>query len=403
MTSPDAAVAAADMVPAPPTTALLALVFLLVTCAFTSIYVTQPVLPVIQQEFAVTASVASMSVSLVILGMALTTVPFGMLADRHSIRPLILAGGSIVAAASLVCAATHSFPLLIAMRMLQGLCIPALTSCVAAYLSRAVAPRRLNVVMGMYVSATVAGGLGGRLLGGWLHPPLHWRYAFVTSGVLLLLATLGCALRLKDRRPAAERQGVALRVTQLLRQPPVWRALAAAFGAFGAFSTLFNYFPFYLAAPPWQLSTATITSLYLVYVIGLMMGPLAGRLSNRVGNARVMIGGAMVFAAALAATLLPSLVALVVSLVGTCAGIFAIHAAAVGSLNRSLATDRGKGNALYTLFYYVGGVTGITVGGFLYGRIGWIMVVGWCIALLLLPLAAGVSGMGGAKREMRGR
>jgi YNFM family putative membrane transporter len=32
---------------------------------------------------------------------------------------------------------------------------------------------RLNVAMGAYVSATVVGGLGGRLLGGYLHPPLH--------------------------------------------------------------------------------------------------------------------------------------------------------------------------------------------------------------------------------------
>jgi YNFM family putative membrane transporter len=359
------------------------------------------VLPVIQQEFAVTASVASMSVSLVILGMALTTVPFGMLADRHSIRPLILVGGVTVAAASLVCAATQSFALLIAMRMIQGLCIPALTSCVAAYLSRAVAPRRLNVVMGMYVSATVAGGLGGRLLGGWIHPPLHWRYAFVTSGVLLLLATLGCAATLKDRRPPSQHRRPALRVRELLARPPVRRALAAAFGAFGAFSTLFNYFPFYLAAPPWQLSTATITSLYLAYVIGLLMGPLAGRLSNRVGNARVMIGGVGVFAVALTATLLPSLPGLVLSLLGTCAGFFAIHAAAVGSLNRALTTDRGKGNALYTLSYYVGGVAGITVGGFLYTRVGWIMVIAWCIALLMLPLAAALSGLRSTSREAK--
>jgi YNFM family putative membrane transporter len=253
--------------------------------------------------------------------------------------------------------------------------------------------------MGMYVSATVAGGLGGRLLGGWIHPPLHWRYAFVTSGALLLLATIGCAVKLEDRRVSAQRPSAALRVTTLLTLPAVRRALAAAFGAFGAFSTIFNYFPFYLAAPPWQLSTATITSLYLAYVVGLLMGPVAGRLSNRLGNARVMIGGVCVFAAALLATLLPSLPALVLSLAGTCAGFFAIHAAAVGSLNRSLATDRGKGNALYSLFYYVGGVAGITMGGVLYMRIGWVMVVAWCITLLMLPLAAGVSGMRAAERD----
>ena len=44
--------------------------------------------------------------------------------------------------------------------------------------------------MGSYVSATVAGGLGGRLLGGWIHQALHWRYAFGIASFLLLSATI---------------------------------------------------------------------------------------------------------------------------------------------------------------------------------------------------------------------
>ena len=69
----------------------LSVVLLLVTCAFTSIYITQPVLPVLQQEFGVSAATACrFRLSLVILGMALTTIPLGVIADRHSIRPMIL-------------------------------------------------------------------------------------------------------------------------------------------------------------------------------------------------------------------------------------------------------------------------------------------------------------------------
>jgi YNFM family putative membrane transporter len=376
-----------------PSGGALWLVFLLVTCAFTSIYVTQPVLPILQQEFAVSASTASLSISAVILGMALTTIPLGVLADRHSIRPLILIGGTVAAVAGLVCALTRDFALLIAMRMMQGLCIPALTSCVAAYLSRTLQPHRLNVVMGVYVSATVAGGLGGRLLGGWIHPPLHWRYAFVTSAVALLVVSVVSYFRLHDTRPiiAATMPRVGLTLTQLLTLPALRRSLFAAFGAFGAFSTMFNYFPFYLAAPPWNLPTAVITSLYLAYVVGLGMGPLAGRLSNQLGNAKVMMGGVVVFVVSLVTTLIPSMFALVFSQLGICAGFFAIHSAAVGALNGALASDRGKGNALYTLFYYIGGVTGITAGGYLYTHAGWMMVVALCAAMLVLPLGAGIA------------
>ena len=177
---------------------LQALVFSLVAAAISNVYITQPVLPVLQAEFGVSPSQASYTVSAVILGIALANLPFGWLSDRFPVRRLILVGGAVVAAAGLCCAATNSLALLVAARFVQGLFVPALTTCLAAYLSANLPLERLNVVMGSYVSATVAGGLGGRLLGGWIHPPLHWRYAFVTAAVLLIGATLLAAWRLPE-------------------------------------------------------------------------------------------------------------------------------------------------------------------------------------------------------------
>jgi YNFM family putative membrane transporter len=77
------------------------------------------------------------------------------------------------------------------------------------------------------------------------------------------------------------------------------------------------------------------------------------------------------------------------SLAGVCAGFFIVHTAAVGALNRKLATSRGRGNSLYVLFYYLGGTAGITASGFAYHRAGWRGVVALVWVLLLVPLAAG--------------
>src|SRR5207249_10653425 len=90
---------------------------------------------------------------------------------------------------------------LIAARVIQGLFIPALTTSIAAYLAQSLPAARLNVVMGSCVSATVAGGLGGRLLGGWIHPPLHWRYAFASAAVLLMTATISALRWLPAENP----------------------------------------------------------------------------------------------------------------------------------------------------------------------------------------------------------
>ena len=364
-------------------------VFTLVAASFTNIYLTQPVLPVLQAEFAATTLQVSFTVAAVILGIALANLPFGVLADRLPIQPIILTGGIAVALGGLICAVTDNLWLLIGARFLQGLFIPALTTCIAAYLAKTLPIERLNVVMGAYVSATVVGGLGGRLLGGWIHPPLHWRYAFVSAAVLILVATF---LALKDN--IAREQP---RFLSLLRRWELVRIYLAAAGGFFIFSSVFNYLPFRLAAEPFSFSTELITLLYLVYVMGIFMGPLSGRISNRIGSGNTLIGGTLLLGSSVALTLLPSIVAIILGLLGLCAGFFAVHAAAVGSLNRRLTGGQGRANALYVLFYYVGGWIGITGSGFAYTQWGWQGVILICLLLLILPFMAGL----GERRDVR--
>src|SRR5437870_10208437 len=367
------------------------LVFSLVAAAFTTVYITQPVLPVIQDEFAVDARTASLSISMVILGIALANLPFGILADRYPIKPILLTGGTVVTATSLVCAITHNIALLITARFVQGLFIPPLTTCIAAYLAKSLPASRLNVVMGSYVSATVAGGMGGRLLGGWIHPPLHWRYAFVSASALLMTATIAAFRWLPAENPKRKIESPHAGFIELLAQPGLLRMFVVAFGAFFVFSSTFNYLPFYLSKPPFSARTEVITLMYLAYLIGIVMGPAAGRLSNRLGSGATMVHGSSVFAAAIAATLIQSLVAIAASLVAICAGFFSIHAAAVGLLNRRLTSSRGRANSLYVLCYYAGGGAGITACGYAYSDYGWKGAIALGMSVLLLPLSIGLT------------
>lgn len=367
-------------------------VFCLVSAAFTTIYITQPVLPVLQAEFQINETLASLSISAVIFGIALANLPFGILADRHKVRPIIVVGGSVIITCGLVCALTDNFMLLVVARFIQGLFIPALTTCLAAYLARSLPAERLNVAMGSYVSATVAGGLVGRLLGGWIHPLLNWRYAFVIASILVLVATLVAVRRLPHEEQGKLIQVETIGFIALLSKKDLLLIYSVAFGAFFVFSSIFNYLPFYLAAPPFNASTQFITFMYLSYVIGIFIGPIAGAISNRIGNGATMALGSILFASALAATLIQSILAIMLSLIGVCAGFFAIHASAAGSLNRRLVSSRGRANSLYVFFYYLGGSLGITVSGYAYLFAGWSGVVVLGTLLLSIPFIAGITG-----------
>src|SRR6266850_3088441 len=373
-----------------PQVSIQALVFALVASSFTVVYITQPVLPVLETEFGTDARTASLSVSAVIFAIALANLPFGALVDRYPIKPIILIGGSVIAAASLICAATHHFALLIGARFIQGLFIPSHTTCIAAYLARNLPAARLNVVMGSYVAATVAGGLGGRLLGGWIHPPLHWRYAFVSASVLVIVATIAAVRWLPAENSAAKSEAPPAGFIELLRAPGLLRMFAVAFGAFFVFSSTFNYLPFYLSKPPFVASTEVITLMYLAYLIGIVIGPMSGKLSNRLGSGTTIVLGSLLLGAAVAATLIQSLTVIALSLIGVCAGFFAIHAAAVGLLNRRLSSGRGRANSLYVLCYYVGGAAGITACGYAYSNYGWFGAVVLNATMLIIPFATGL-------------
>lgn len=366
------------------------LVFSLVGAAFTTIYITQPVLPVIRGEFDVSATYASITISAVILGIALSNLPLGMAADRYPIRPIIVIGGTIVALCALVCASTGSISVLIGARFIQGLFIPCLTTCLAAYLSRTLPMERLNVVMGSYISATVAGGLGSRLLGGFFDTSLSWRYAFVTASVLVLVATFAAYwfLPREGRRSNGREDTVAF--LHLIANTELLRIFVVAFSSFFVFSSIFNYMPFYLETPPMSASTELVTALYLAYLIGMVMGPCAGALSNRIGNGGTMALGAAVFGISTAITFIQSIPVIAASLAGICAGFFAIHASAAGALNRRLNSSLGRANSLYVLSYYLGGFTGISVSGYAYAWFDWTGLVALQLTVLLIPFGIGM-------------
>ena len=369
---------------------LQAVVFALVCAAFVNIYITQPILSVLEDEFHASVMQVSFSVSAVLLGIALANLPFGWLADRWPVARLVGLGGTVIALAGLVCSVTDNLSVLITARFVQGAFVPALTSCLAAHLARLLPVSGLNVAMGWYVAATVLGGMLSRLLGGYVVPPAHWRWAFVVAAVAVVIAVLLAWRELRDAPapPRAHRDSVTFGA--LLSQRALWLSYLCGAAGQAVFSPVFNYMPYRLAEKPFELSTQQTSLVYLVFLVGIVMGPGAGRIANRYGTGRTLIGGASVLAVALLLLLLPSVTAVVIALVLVCGGFFTVHAAAVGALNRKLTHGQGRANAIYVLGYYLGAWFGITWAAWVYQHGGWSALIVCAVLLVSVPLTAGL-------------
>lgn len=363
----------------------VAALYVATMAVYADMYITQPILPVLSQEFAVAPATAGLSVSTVVLMIALASLTSGPLSDMLGRKPVMVWSCGLLAIPTLLCALAPSFSLLLLFRAGQGLFIPGLTAVAVAYMGDYFPPARLGTLVGGWIGATVAGGLLGRVLSGLITDLVGWRAAFVFFGLLTLLCALLMAATLpRDRtRVAPAGWGAAYRsMFAHLRDRRLVGVFLIGGTLFFGFLGTFTYLPYYLSAPPFSLSPAVVALMYLVYLAGVIISPIVGRISGRISRRTLLIIGPLVGMVGLLGTLVPNLLVIVLSLLVLCTGMFIAQAIAPAYANATATNAKGGAGALYLMSYYVGGSLGAVLPGIAWQLVGWPGVVGAGLAAL---------------------
>jgi YNFM family putative membrane transporter len=296
----------------------------------------------------------------------------------------------LLAAPTLLCALVSSFHMLLLFRALQGLLMPGVTAVAVAYIGDSFGEADLGPRVGGWIAASVAGGLTGRVLSGLLAAGTSWRTPFLFFGVLTLVGAAAITRGLPSGRgPGGARLGSAYRGMFLhFRNRRLIGAFLIGGAVFFCFIGIFTYLPYYLTAPPFRLSTALVSSVYLVYVAGVFTSLVSGQISQRVGRRAVMAAGLSIAFAGVLGTLVHSLAAIVVSLVVLCVGMFTVQSTAPAFVNANARGAKGAAGALYVTFYYVGASLGSLLPGYAWQAWGWPGVASACVAALVAGLLA---------------
>lgn len=346
---------------------------------FATMYSTQAILPELSRSFDVSPSGAGLSVSVVVLAVAVGAWAWGPISDRVGRPRAIRAASLLLVPPTIGVALAPTFPVLLACRGLQGICMPGLLVVGAPYVVEAFVPRVGARAMGWYVAALVAGGLVGRVGVALAAGLVGWRVAIGALAVLPAAAAFSMRRGLPELAPP-RRSASAFRT--LVRAPLVGVALAGG-ALFFTFVGTFTFVTYRLEGAPFELDPEVASLVFLLWVAG-GVGPFWGRLAGRHGWRRVVAGAVGGSAVGVALTLSDAFWLVVVGLAAVAAAMFAGYTATQLGVGDVARLDRGTASALYFSAYYGAGALGAYLPGLAWEAWGWdgVVVTGLCALLV---------------------
>jgi len=371
--------------------------------AFIDMYATQPLLPELRTLFGASEASVALTITATTFACAAAAPFVGSIADRVGRKRVIVTAIVLIGLATFGAATARTLPALIVWRAVQGELMPGVFAVVLAYIAEEFPAAVAGRAVAAYVTGNVFGGWFGRYLTAFVAARWPWQDAFVVLGVLNLAgaAFVGYALPSSLRFERSASVGDARRaIGGFLRDPQVLATYGMGGTVLFTLAAAFTYVTFYLAAPPFELSTLAIGNVFTVYLFGLIATPLGGRVIDRLGNRRTTLIAIGVSACGLLATLIPNVGIIVAGLAVMSSAVFVMQASSQGYLGKIVHANRSTAAAAYFTFYYLGGGLGAVVPALAWKSGGWPATVALIVGV---QLGIGALAFFGWRRPLRQR
>lgn len=351
--------------------------------AFLDLYATQPLLPLLMRVFAASHFIVSLTVTASTVAVALAAPVAGRVADLAGRKRIIVGSAFVLAAATLAAATARSLSQLIVWRFVQGVATPGVFAITIAYIHDEWPASHVGRATAAYISGTVTGGFCGRALVGVVAAAMTWQAAFICLAAVNLAAAAALAIWLPLERSRRATQGAGHRhsIGRLLRNGQLVATDVVGFCVLFTQVAMFTYVTFHLSDPPYGLSTAALGWLFVVYLVGAVVTPIAGRWIDSRGYRAGLSSGVGIGLVGAALTLTAWLPTIVAGLALVATGVFISQATASSYIGAVTREDRGLAVGLYSTFYYAGGSVGGALPAAVWTRGGWPACVGLVVAV----------------------
>ncbi|MDE1155753.1 MAG: MFS transporter [Acidobacteriaceae bacterium] len=378
-------------------------VFFCGTTAFLNLYCTQPMLPMLSHLFKVSETQVGITVSASTIGVAVSAMVLALFGERLPRKRAIVFSMLLLATITMLTGKAYSLHTLALGRLLQGLATPGIFILTIAYITDEFPALEVPRVMSSYVAGTVFGGFTGRFLGGIIAQHYGWHMVFfaLSLGGFLGAAVTAALLPAARHRHAQQIHSIWAPVLANLRNPRLLATFGIGFCMLFTLVSTFSFVTFHLAAPPFNLSTARLSQIFAVYLVGLLSTLAMGQVLARIGLRSGMLVATGVGITGILTTLIPSLPVIAAGLALTSSCVFIAQTCA-NSFLRDAAPSGGRVSAagMYICVYYLGGTLGGMLPGLAIRHGGWtaccLMIAG-VIALAALITFFGWTPVGKRK------
>lgn len=347
------------------------LVLVATVLTLSALYVPQPLLPVLSEEFGVSREQAALLTTISFIPLSLAPLVYGYILESVAAKRILRMALLGLGLTSLFLASVDSYALMLSGRLLQGLLIPALLTALMTYTSQSAATGEVQRAMAWYIGATIAGGFAGRAFSGIIASLFHWRGSFIALGISLLLMWFWMVKLPELGTVRLQKPQIGL-LKEIWSKPLFRCSYLMVFCFFLVFAAIMNFLPFRLSELTDQADELRIGLAYAGYLMGLYASLNAVKIQGQLrGVERTMIIALSVYLGALVLLALPSIPLMLVVMFVFCGAMFLAHATATGFLNHLADEHKGMVNGLYVAFYYGGGAVGSFLPGFVYRGYGW--------------------------------
>lgn len=337
---------------------------------FSALYAPQPIQPIIMEYFSVSQSRSVMLTTLTLFPLSIAPIFYGYILESVSARKMLLLSIFILAVSQFVFFMSNSFNLLLVLRFIEGLAIPAILTGLMTYIATMTTKENVQKIMAIYISSTILGGFSGRFFSGLISYYTNWRVMFLILGFSLLASAFMIG-KLDNNKASVTKLNMRAAL-DILGNRRFLVTYIMIFSMFFMFAAVLNFIPFRLREIDPASSSMVIGVMYTGYIMGIVTSLNSMKLIKIFrGEVNAIFVGLSVYLLSLMLFISSNIYIMFLGMFIFCAGMFMSHTIASGYVNKMADSKKGVTNGLYVSFYYSGGTLGSVVPGLVYENYSW--------------------------------